>query len=145
MPRIIHEFLWNEHSWIIHVEFVTLNKRILVTNIVQVVKKCYKIKIDSRDLRGRFLCFCCILHLSILHLRLLCIAKGVQLECKRSTVAMQKEYSCNANGVQLECKRSTVAMQMEYSWSAKGLHFKRKGGILRDEISLASTKNRIIH
>ncbi len=36
-------------------------------------------------------------------------------------------------------------MQMEYSWSAKGLHFKRKGGILRDEISLASTKNRIIH
>ena len=38
-------------------KFVTLNKRILVTNIVQVVKKCYKRKIDSRDLRGRFLCF----------------------------------------------------------------------------------------
>ena len=57
MPRIIHEFLWNEHSWIIHVEFVTLNKRILVTNIVQAVKKCYKIKIDYRDLRGRFLWF----------------------------------------------------------------------------------------
>ena len=52
---------------------------------------------------------------------------------------------CIANGVQLECKRSTVAMQMEYSWSAKGLHFKRKGGILRDEISLVSTKKHITH
>lgn len=36
-------------------------------------------------------------------------------------------------------------MQMEYSWSAKGLHFKRKGGILRDEISLVSTNNHITH
>ena len=36
-------------------------------------------------------------------------------------------------------------MQMKYSWNAKGLHFKRKGGILRNEISLASTKNRITH
>ena len=40
---------------------------------------------------------------------------------------------------------SRIRLQMEYSWSAKGLHFKRKGGILHDEISLASTKNRIIH
>ena len=38
-------------------KFVTLNKRILVTNIVQAVKKCYKIKIDYRDLRGCFLWF----------------------------------------------------------------------------------------
>ena len=36
-------------------------------------------------------------------------------------------------------------MQMEYSWSAKGLHFKRKGGILRDENSSASTSNYITH
>ena len=36
-------------------------------------------------------------------------------------------------------------MQMEYNWSAKGLHFKIKGGILRDEISLTSTKKHITH
>lgn len=45
----------------------------------------------------------------------------------------------------MEYKWSTVAMQMDYIWSAKGLHFKRKGGILRDEISLASTKKHITH
>ena len=94
-----------------------------MTNIVQAVKKCYKRKIDSRDLRGRFLCF-------LLHPTPPYSPFKASLYCKWST---------------LECKRSTVAMQMEYSWSAKGLHFKRKGGILRDEISLASTKNRIIH
>ena len=31
--------------------------QVLYANIVQAVKKCYKRKIDSRDLRGRFLCF----------------------------------------------------------------------------------------
>lgn len=81
MPRIIHEFLWNEHSWIIHVEFVTLNKRILVTNIVQAVKKCYKIKIDSRDLRGRFLCL-------LLHPTPPYSPFKASLYCKRSTVGV---------------------------------------------------------
>ena len=63
--------------------------------------------------------FCCILHHPILHLRLLCIA----------------------NGVQVECKRSTVAMQMEYSWRAKVVHFKQKGRFLRgDKLHTSTTK-----
>ena len=73
---------------------------ILVTNIVQAVKKCYKIKIDYRDLRGRFLCFFAasyttlfsILGFFVLQMEYRWSVKGVQLQCKWSTVGVQKDY-----------------------------------------------------
>ena len=71
-------------------------------NIVHVVKKCYIIKIDSRDFRGRFLCFLDGLMAS-------CLSLVVLLLCKRTTFTVQMEYSCNVNGVQLECESGPFA------------------------------------
>ena len=76
-------------------------------NIVHVVKKCYKIKIDYRDFRG---CFYRVLQL----LSSSASSNGLHLHSNRTTFARQKDYSCTPIVVPLKGKCSPFAMKRTF-------------------------------
>ena len=86
-----------------------------MTNIVQAVKKYYKIKIDSRDFYGRFLWF---------------LKRPTPpystikppLLCKRTTFGMQQRLNCNAKKVKLECKCCPFAIKRTFFPRLKAAH-----------------------
>lgn len=59
-------------------------------NIVHAVKKCYKLKIDSRDLKSRFYDVIRACHHIFKQKSLRCIANVVLLEANGTTIAMQR-------------------------------------------------------
>ena len=73
-------------------------------NIVQAVKKCYKLKIDSRELKSRFWWFFHSYSSHFLSLR-------ASLPSQRTTFGRQGSPFCIAKRLQLYCKRSTFAMK----------------------------------
>ena len=76
-------------------------------NIVHVVKKCYKIKIDYRDFRG---CFYRVLQ----RLSSSASSNGLHLHSNRTTFARQKDYSCTPTVVPLKGKCSPFAMKRTF-------------------------------
>ena len=67
------------------------------TNIVQAVKKCYKIKIDSRDFRWRFLVVLRVPSSSMFSVR-------AYLHSNWVTFGVQVSPNCIAKRIQLQCQ-----------------------------------------
>ena len=80
--------------------------QVLYANIVQAVKKCYKRKIDYRELRSVFLCFLRGRRPLYIQLGLPCLPNVVLLEDKEALNAMQREYYWRAIVVLLQKKES---------------------------------------
>ena len=86
-----------------------------MTNIVQTVKKYYKIKIDSRDFYGRFLWF-------LKRPTPPYSPFEASLHCKRTTFGMQRRLNCNAKKVKLECKCCPFAIKRTFFPWLKAAH-----------------------
>ena len=88
-------------------------------NIVQAVKKCYKIKNDYRELKSRFWWF---FHSYSSHFW----SFRASLLSKRTTFGMQGSPFCIAKRLQLYCKRSTFAMKCTPFSQSLVAYFERK-------------------
>ena len=73
-------------------------------NIVQMVKSCYKIKIDFRDFASRFLCF-------LLHLWRPDLSIQPLLHSNSNAIRVKKRLYCMTTEAVLECKSGSIAAQ----------------------------------
>ena len=87
-------------------------------NIVHVVKKYYKIKIDYRDSRSRFYMFLWCTILRFYSIR-------ASLHSKGTTFGGQRSSICNATEAKMQCKSSPFAMKRITFALCKIAHFRR--------------------
>lgn len=111
--RISQERIFINNSW----KFVTLNKRILVTNIVQAVKKCYKIKIDYRDFWRFFYRF--------LQRKSSFFSFKASLHTKGTTFGEQRSLVCIAKKPWMEGKKTLFVIKTTVFWCENIIMFIR--------------------